>query len=172
MKKIGLTGLTLVIVLLGALIWKGFSGNPRGGETVLLGGLSESQILEALPAWKSVYEAYKPDSAAVAVLRAVTTPVEIVVFLGTWCPDSKREVPRFMKALDQAKNPKLRVKYYGVPHGFRENDDTAAQYRIEAVPTFIVRVGAREIGRVVERAELGIEQDLAQILTTAKVDRK
>ncbi len=172
MKKIGLTAMTLVVILLGALIWKGLSGGPKRGETVLLGGLTEKQILDAMPSWKRAYGAYKPDSTAVAAIKAVDRPVEILVFLATWCPDSKREVPRFMKVLDEAGNPNLRVKYYGVPHGFRENDDTAAQYRIEAVPTFIVRIGGREVGRIVERAELGIEQDLAQILTTAKLDGK
>ncbi len=171
MKKLFLLSFVLVAALLGALIWKGFSGSPKPGEKVLLGGLTEKQVLQALPSWKQAYDAYRPDSAAVAVIKSVKKPVEILVFLGTWCPDSKREVPRLMKALDQAGNPKIRVKYYGVPHGFRENDDTAAQYRIKAVPTFIVRVGAKEIGRIVERAELGIEQDLAQILRTANLEK-
>ena len=159
----------VVVVVVGAVVlgvWllnsSGFECGPR--EKVLLGGLSPTEILDSLPAWKQAFEEYQPDSTAVAVLRQSTEPLEILVFLGTWCEDSEREVPRFMKAMAEADNDRIRVKYYGVPRGFKEKDETAIQYQITAVPTFIVRRGVHELGRIVETAELSVEEDLAMIL--------
>jgi len=160
--------LVVLVLMLGLGLSMGCARREQQPESdVLLGGLTPQTLLQRLPSWKEAFEAYRPDSAAVEVVRRVNRPVEVLVFLGTWCPDSEREVPRFLKTLAVADNVKVRAKYYGVPRGFREKDDTAARYDIVAVPTFIVRVGGREIGRIVEQAEAGIERNLAAILMQA-----
>jgi thiol-disulfide isomerase/thioredoxin len=145
----------------------GCARQARDHRPVVLGGLDAEKLFRRLPEWERGYREYQPDSAAVRVLREVQDPVEILVFLGTWCGDSEREVPHFMKALDVAGNRNLSVRYFGVPRNFREADDAAAQYDIQAVPTFLVRKGATEVGRIVERATASIEADLAGILISA-----
>jgi len=41
------------------------------------------------------YDSYPIDSATAGKLRAGLAGKHLMVFLGTWCGDSRREVPRF-----------------------------------------------------------------------------
>ena len=36
------------------------------------------------------------------MIRQANSGVRVLVFLGTWCGDSKREVPRFLRIVDAA----------------------------------------------------------------------
>ncbi|MFY0532158.1 TlpA family protein disulfide reductase [Nannocystis pusilla] len=78
----------------------------------------------------------------------------MTVIFGTWCGDSRREVPRLWRALDAA-GPDLpfTLKYVGV-----DRQKTAPGFDKEGldlryVPTVIVVRDGREVGRIVERAE-------------------
>ncbi len=48
------------------------------------------------------YEEYTPSPAAIAAIKENISDYEIVGFVGTWCPDSRREIPKFYKILDEA----------------------------------------------------------------------
>ena len=87
------------------------------------------------------------------------------MFLGTWCSDSRREVPRLWKALDETGGAvPFEVHYIGVD---REKKEPAAvaENSVLFLPTFIVRRGGREVGRIVETSPNGIERDLLALLT-------
>lgn len=109
---------------------------------------------------------YQPDSASVAFLSHFNHIVDIKILFGTWCHDSKREVPAFIKTMEQANNPKFRIQYIPVnddkmdPNGFYE------RYNLQYTPTFIILKDGNEIGRVVESPIESIEQDLVQILNS------
>ncbi len=94
---------------------------------------------------------------------------EVTVFLGTWCSDSRREVPRLWRALDQVGGEvPFDLTYVAVDREKDEPADLLAGQEIEYVPTFIVRRDGHEVGRVVEEAPDGIEADLLALLTGAK----
>ncbi|MDZ7372885.1 MAG: thioredoxin family protein [candidate division KSB1 bacterium] len=160
------------VILLAALALHCAQQRKEPSSPLLLGGLSPDSLFQRLPRWKQVYESYSPDSSAVKLLRGLQEPVEVLVFLGTWCEDSEREVPRLAKTLDVVGNSHIAARYLGVPRSFRETDDAAAQYEIVAVPTFIVRKGAVEIGRIVETPKTRIENDLVAILLHADLIRE
>jgi thiol-disulfide isomerase/thioredoxin len=89
---------------------------------------------------------------------------EVLVFFGGWCPDSKREVPRFLKIADAAKFPPRAIKFYALDRTKKSNDGLTDQFSIERVPTFIFLRGGGEIGRIVETPNVGMEQDMLAIL--------
>ena len=61
------------------------------------------------------YEEYQADSQAVGILGELAKDdITIKIVMGTWCPDSRREVPRFMKMLDIWKFPEVNVTFIGV----------------------------------------------------------
>jgi len=138
---------------------------PLVGETgELLGPLTREDILSALPDWQIVADGYQPRAEDVERLKAVTVPVEIRIYLGTWCSDSKAHVSEFFKVLDAVDNPLLSASYVGIP---RDRALRAAYYQgqtIERLPTFLVRVDGREKGRIIEVPTVSIERDLADIL--------
>ena len=61
------------------------------------------------------YDDYQPNSDALNKLFEVNkTGLSIKVVMGTWCPDSRREVPRLMRILDIWKFPVSMVTFIGV----------------------------------------------------------
>ena len=61
------------------------------------------------------YDEYNVNSKAVNTLMDISKEgISIKIVMGTWCPDSRREVPRFMKILDQWQFPLTKVTFIGV----------------------------------------------------------
>ncbi len=114
------------------------------------------------------YEAYVPEPAVVASLAAPLQRTELLVFLGTWCADSQREVPRLYKVLDAVSYPVSQLRLIGVDdHPDRYNQSPGGetkQWGIEYVPTIIVLQDGKERGRIVEYPEDTLEKDLLRLL--------
>ncbi len=90
--------------------------------------------------------------------------ITVQVILGTWCPDSRREVPRFYKIMDHLKYPEKKITLIGV----NRNKEVPVRYyqnlQIEKVPTFIIYINQKEIGRIVESPLKSLEKDLLNIM--------
>lgn len=126
-------------------------------EAPLVGTLTRAQILD-LPSWQAAFE----HSTATGAL-AGSPGAEVVVYLGTWCGDSRREVTRLWRALDAAPAP-FTLRYVGVDRD-KQVPASEGDVDLQRVPTFVVRREGREIGRIVEHAPRGIEIELTEILT-------
>jgi thiol-disulfide isomerase/thioredoxin len=114
------------------------------------------------------YQAYQPDSLLLPEIKKLLKGKELQIFLGTWCGDSKREVPRMLKILAAAGYDSSKLQLVFV-------NNTADQYKksptheeqgknIVRVPTLIVYKGKTEIGRFIEYPKESIEKDLLKIL--------
>jgi len=142
---------------------------PSGEKPVLLGNVQREQVEAAAPDWVEAEVSSAPDAEAVKRLAAVAPGATVTVYLGSWCGDSRREVSRFWRALDQARGPNggevpFAVSYVGVDHSKKEPAALVAESGLRYVPTFIVRRDGREMGRIVESAPHGIERDLLSLL--------
>lgn len=89
--------------------------------------------------------------------------------MGTWCGDSKREIPRIFKLLEYSgvRASQLtmvmldnRDSVYKQSPGHEEKDKA-----IHRVPTLIVYDGKKEMNRIVEVPVISLERDLLLILT-------
>jgi len=109
---------------------------------------------------------YRPDPAAIATLQQVAQPTEIVVFYGAWCTDSHREIPRFLKIIETVDNQKITVTDYGVNRQKQDELGKFEIYGIEFVPTFIVIRNGIELGRIIERPDRSLAEDLAAIMSS------
>ncbi len=144
---------------------------PRSMEmassrVILTGWLTSDQIFGQIKAYQLGKEKYQPDEESIAKLKSITSDIQILVFLGTWCSDSEREVPRFLKIMEQTKNSHITFKLLGLDRSKRDADGLAEKYQIEYVPTFIVIRQNEEIGRIVEAPMISLEQDLVEIATS------
>jgi len=134
-------------------------------EGVLVGPVTREKV-EASPEWVQAEVEAKPDPNVAAALASVPAGAEVEIFLGTWCGDSRREVPRFWKAVDAAGGSvPFQVHYVGVDHAKKQPAAEIAREGVLYLPTFIVRRGGHEVGRVVESSPNGIESDLLALLT-------
>ena len=140
------------------------ASEPESASVV--GVTTREAIEEAEPAWVSATVDAVVDAEDAAALASVPPGAEVTVFLGTWCGDSRREVPRFWKALDQTGGMvPFEIEYVAVDRAKEEPAGRVAPANVLYVPTFIVRRDGEEVGRVVETSPGGIESDLLALLT-------
>ena len=85
--------------------------------------------------------------------------------MGTWCPDSRREVPRFMRILDVWKFHLTKVTFIGVDNAKLSPVGEYEKLKIQRVPTFIIYKNNIEAGRIIENPVTSLEQDMVNILT-------
>lgn len=111
-----------------------------------------------------VQEGYIPERSVIEALRKIERPVTVVIFHGDWCPDCRREVPRFKKILEAAANPQFTVVEYQVNPQKQDVLGKFRDYQIQKVPTFIFLDGERELGRIVETPKENLEKDFLTIV--------
>jgi hypothetical protein len=139
----------------------------RPAHLDVVGLTSRAEIEEAVPAWREAIATADPGDEIARALASVPPGAEVDVFLGTWCGDSRREVSRLFVALalaEAARPLPFTLRFIGVDRskvapGLSEAAD------LRYVPTIIVRRDGAEVGRIVETATRGVEQDLLDLLT-------
>ncbi len=142
---------------------------PSPSPTVApLTGKVSREALESHPGWETARaQDYVPEPGVVTKIRASAAKVEVLAFIGTWCPDSKREVPRLLKLLDQVGVPASKITMLGLDQSKRDAEGLAGRWGLKYVPTFIFLEQGRELGRVVEKSQSTLEADLVQILASS-----
>jgi hypothetical protein len=144
------------------------------GNEILLGKCSRKALeLAPFSSWFIPnYSNYTVDTATCRFIEPLLKQKQITIFLGTWCGDSRREVPRILKMLDCCNFPASQLKLIMV-----SNQDVAykqsplheeAGRNIVRVPTIIVEEHGRETGRIVEYPVVSLEKDLLSILRNEK----
>ena len=92
---------------------------------------------------------YQPNGAAIASLKKEAKPVTVRVFFGSWCPHCRQHVPYILKVEDALKGSQVKFEYVGLP---RPPDAWTSpevkRLKVGSVPTGIVYVGGREVGRI------------------------
>jgi hypothetical protein len=136
--------------------------------TWLLGYFNLAQLTrEPYSVWFTKgFDEYVPGSEALnKLLDKDKSELTIKVVMGTWCPDSRREVPRFMKVLDIWQFPLTLVTFIGVDNAKLSPVGEYDKLDIVRVPTFIIYKNNIELGRIIENPVSSLEQDIVKILT-------
>jgi tetratricopeptide (TPR) repeat protein len=114
------------------------------------------------------YRDYAVDTAIAGAFGNALKGKHFIIFMGTWCGDSKREVPRMFKLFDYCG-----VKSSQVDLVMLDNRDSVYKqspdhdevgFNIHRVPDLIVYDKNVELGRIVESPVVSIEKDLAAII--------
>jgi tetratricopeptide (TPR) repeat protein len=142
----------------------------EAGQTILAGRATISSM--QMPAYKTWYDdsynKYAVDAAAAQQIKPLLQNKRMEVFLGSWCGDSRREVPRMIKVLQAAGMDTTKLSIVFV-------DNSNAAYKqspqheergknIHHVPSFIVYEDKKEMGRIIESPLVSLEKDLLTIL--------
>jgi thiol-disulfide isomerase/thioredoxin len=90
--------------------------------------------------------------------------LSIKIVMGTWCPDSRREVPRFMRIMDAWHFPVEKLVFIGVDDAKKSPVGEYTGLNIQRVPTFILYRNNIEAGRIIENPKTSLEQDMVDIL--------
>ncbi len=137
-------------------------------DTLMLVGTASLDSLAVAP-YSGWYhenrEAYAPSDEKIEALKPLLKKVKIQVFLGTWCKDSKREVPRFTKILEEAGYDPSRVEVVAVDREKIAPEEHVTGMSLINVPTFIFYKNKEELGRIVEFPIEDLESDMLKILS-------
>ena len=146
---------------------EGMFEDPKTGKPMLLGKITIEELQqEPFNEWYQMeFDGYEVDTE---LTNAISNPGQYTyeVFLGTWCGDSRREVPRMKKIFSEMGIDMSNVLIVTLdrdkisPNGEQEGKD------IRYVPTLIVSKDNQEIGRIVESPSsetATLESDLFEI---------
>ncbi|WP_104735325.1 thioredoxin family protein [Hanstruepera ponticola] len=118
------------------------------------------------------YDQYLLNKKVVSKLKDSLNQYTIKVFLGTWCGDSKKEVPRFYSILTEAKFPEHKLEVVAVdrtPEAYKQAPNHEEKgLNIHRVPTFIFYKNGQEVNRIVEHPVETLERDMLTIVTNNK----
>jgi len=146
----------------------------RAGEGALpafypvwYGVLAPGLLDAGISGWREERERYEPKTELLAILATAKLRYRITVALGTWCGDTREQVPRLQKVLAALgeSSPFDPPRLIGTD---RTKSAPAAQFPfgdVELSPTIVVSIEGHEVGRIVETPTSGsIEGDLVRIL--------
>lgn len=138
----------------------------QGNEIILVGHCSLNMLQkENYKQWYNAYfNNYIIDSATANHLKPLLQSKTMEIFLGSWCDDSRREVPRMIKILNYAGFDTNYIKLIFVNHAKQSPEHEEVGKNITNVPTFILYDHRKEIGRIIESPKLSLEKDLLSIL--------
>jgi thiol-disulfide isomerase/thioredoxin len=160
-KRINIIILILAMISFGLFnlnssdIPEGMFEDPNTGKPMLLGPIAIEELQqEPFNEWYQIeFSEYEVDVRTISELTiAIDNPNQYTyeIFLGTWCGDSRREIPRLEKIFNEMGVDMNNVAIVAVdrdkisPNGEQEGKD------IRYVPTLIVKKDDEEIGRIVE----------------------
>ena len=141
---------------------------PKVQQNDMIVGKFQKEDLQEEPyaSWfNSGYNSYTPSKEALETIRKNISEYEIVAFMGTWCPDSRREVPHFFKLLDEANYDLSKLTIIGVDRSKTTPDNLQEGYDVKRVPTFIFYKNGKEVNRYVEYARESLAEDVAAIVS-------
>ena len=91
--------------------------------------------------------------------------MQLIVFGGTWCGDTKYILPKFFALTDAAAFSQDHITLIGVDRNKKTISHLAEALGVINVPTIIVMKDGKEIGRVVEYGKTGLwDKELGEIV--------
>lgn len=143
-------------------------GGPRPGMESL--GWVDRSFMDDPGArvFRTVYDTSQIDREFVDMMRKVYEGEDVLVFFGSWCSDSQRELPRFFKVADLIGIPDAKIRLYALDRSKKSPDGLTDLHGITRVPTFIFLREGREVGRITEAPQTTMEADMLTILAGAR----
>lgn len=142
--------------------------NNKTGEEILVGLCTRNAFLkDSYQNWfVPKYTTYKlaSDKAVIDSIKPLLKDISIKIVLGTWCQDSREQLPRFFSILDYLNYPEEKYSIICV-----NTEKEAVAFSIEDlevlfVPTFIFYKDEEEVGRIIESPIESLEKDMLSIL--------
>jgi len=137
-------------------------------KDMLLGEFHKEDLQQKpFSSWfESSYEKFSPETESLGTIKEHVRDYQIKVLMGTWCGDSKREVPKLLKILDKANYDYENIEMVAVDYNKTTPSKIEEELDVHHVPTIIFYKNGEEVNRFVEYAqEESIEEDIAKIVS-------
>ena len=156
----------LIFIIFSFLLYSCASTKNRENEHYLYGKYTWIDWQKSAQWSDYTASEYQTSEFLISQIKEVskTRKYELLLFLGNWCGDSKTEVPKIMKIIEQAELDLARLELWGVDRDKTEPSGFAVKNDIEKIPTLVILTDGKEIGRIVEFPKATWEQDILNIL--------
>lgn len=141
--------------------------DEKNGEPLILGYCPAGIIIDSLfkDTWATEYNNYQPDFETLDSLEGKLKEVTIKIVFRSTCSDSREQLPRLFKILNELNYDVNSITIIGVNREKQGLSNEAEGLEIEFVPTIILYKNGNEIGRIVETPVESLEKDLLKILS-------
>ncbi len=141
--------------------------DSKTSAPMLIGEINRQAFQDSVFSWwfNSEYQMYEVDSTSLKGESDKLKNYNMTLVMGTWCSDSRREVPRLLKILDYLNYPKNKVKIYAVNRNKKTENNEVDSLKILNVPTVIFYKNKKEIGRIIEEPKITLEKDIDNIIS-------
>jgi thiol-disulfide isomerase/thioredoxin len=159
----------LALLIITALVCAGCAGTSVQTPEVVERGWVERGVFDKpeLHQFKIRYDTVAIDHNLAELICRVSDGIDALIFFGSWCGDSRREVPHFLKIADTCGWGANRIRFYALDRTKKSPDGLAEKYGIEKVPTLIFLREGNEVGRITEKPNGTLEADLLALLAAA-----
>ena len=137
-------------------------GKDFEGNEILLGEITIDQLKEYTKDWLSNYN---PNSDILTKIKPLIKKSSIVLIMGTWCEDSEREIPTFIKILESVNYDNTKMRIIAVDEDKTTPNFIEKNFELINIPTIIFYNNKNEINRIVEFPIKSIEEDILDILS-------
>lgn len=137
-------------------------------KTIIYNGIINYDILNSDSSCSWVAKdalTFKANSKAVVTISKAAN-IHYVVFGGTWCGDTKAQLPKFFATMQQANISAAKITLLGVDRTKNTIGNLAKAFGITNVPTFIILKNGTEIGRIVEYGTTNgkVDEEIAGVI--------
>lgn len=115
--------------------------------------------------FKKNYDRYNVKDSLANAVKPNLKDIQIDIYLGTWCGDTKRMFPKFIKILEFLNYDLKSINYYALDKNKKALIEIDTHLSITNVPTIIFYRNGKEINRIVENHVISVEADMLNILT-------
>jgi len=139
------------------------NANAGGGHhhDFPVGEMTKAQVLENENFGQN-YQDYVVSELEASKVQSWGKNVRIDVFFGMWCHDSEREVPKLLKLL--ASEPGAKLNLYALDIKKSDPKGLAKANKVKYTPTVIVYQDDKEVGRIIERPQSSLVNDIHAML--------
>jgi tetratricopeptide (TPR) repeat protein len=141
-----------------------------------LWGIVTRDSLEKEPhaSWfKKNYADYQPTPSVIEAFKSLKiNEFQLKIFFGTWCGDTKRELPRLLKVLDVIGFPKANIQFIATSSEdafYKQSKNREERgYHIFRVGTYVIERNGVVVNRICEYPVFSMERDLWTIFSGQK----
>ncbi|MEW6999391.1 thioredoxin family protein [Colwelliaceae bacterium BS250] len=136
------------------------NANAEESPSYAVGVVSKQTLLENYQSFTESYDTYQVSAEERQAIAQLPQALTIKVFFGTWCHDSEREVPRLLKAFNKHANS---IELIALDYNKSEPLGVADKAKIKFTPTFVIYNNNIEIGRIIERPQISLAEDILEL---------
>ena len=114
------------------------------------------------------YDNYIVDTLTINLVANRIRDINFTIVMGSWCSDSRKQIPRLLKILDFLNYQESKIQMLAVDRDKKAGDCDINYLKVKLFPTIILYKEDIEVGRIVESPRKSLEEDLVNIIFSAK----